>query len=158
MRAAFCAATMQPMNRPAALSVLAIVAVIVVACSSGAAAPLPTASALASREPTSLAVSSPEQAAALVTATDPIFASVAKKDLEMIGQCCFYEAKAVDNGYQVDVEMGWGDCPSGCISKHRWTFSVTPAGKVDLVGQTGDPVPPGGIPAGQRSFSGRARD
>jgi hypothetical protein len=148
LRAAFCAATMQPMNRPTAISVLALVAVIVVACSSGAAAPLPTASALASREPTSLSVSSPEQAAALVTAVDPIFANVGKKDLDMIGQCCFYEAKAVDNGYQVDVEMGWGDCPSGCINKHHWTFSVSPAGKVELVGQTGDPVPAGGIPGG----------
>jgi hypothetical protein len=148
LRAAFCAATMQPMNRPTALSVLALVAVIVVACSSGAAAPLPTASAPASQAPASLVVSSPEQAAALVTAVDPIFANVAKKDLDMIGQCCFYEAKAVDNGYQVDVEMGWGDCPSGCINKHHWTFSVSPAGKVELVGQTGDPVPAGGIPAG----------
>jgi hypothetical protein len=151
---------MQAMNRPTALSVVALFTIIVAGCSSGAAAPQPAASraeasasraeasAAASQVATSVAVSSPEQAAALVTATDPIFASVAKKDLDMIGQCCFYEAKAVDHGYQVDVEMGWGDCPSGCINKHQWTFLVTPAGKVELVGQAGDPVPAGGIPAG----------
>ncbi len=50
---------------------------------------------------------------------------------------------------------GWGDCPSGCIHEHQWLIEVTPtastsAGKYDyavkVISESGDPVPPGGIP------------
>jgi hypothetical protein len=41
------------------------------------------------------------------------------------------------------VEIGWGDCPAGCIDKHRWTFTVDKAGTVTKTGETGPAVPSG---------------
>ena len=45
-------------------------------------------------------------------------------------------------------QLGWGDCPSGCIGKHFWVFTVHD-GKVTLVREEGTPfggwhLPPGG--------------
>jgi hypothetical protein len=45
------------------------------------------------------------------------------------------------------MRVGWGDCPSGCIDEHTWTFAVTPAGDVGLIGEDGDEVPSGILPA-----------
>jgi hypothetical protein len=65
----------------------------------------------------------------------------------MIGGCCWYLASSVAGGYQVVMRVGWGDCPSGCIDEHTWTFAVTPAGDVGLIGEDGDEVPSGILPA-----------
>jgi hypothetical protein len=37
--------------------------------------------------------------------------------------------------------VGWGDCPAGCINEHRWTYAVSSTGDVDLVDESGDPLP-----------------
>ena len=66
----------------------------------------------------------------------------------MIGQCCWYEVTEAADGWDVLVHAGWGDCPSGCINKHEWTYSVSQTGEVELTGETGDPVPAGELPAG----------
>ncbi|KAG4065017.1 hypothetical protein HA402_004140 [Bradysia odoriphaga] len=34
---------------------------------------------------------------------------------------------------------GWGDCPSGCINRHYWKFSVSPSG-VTLLSESGTPT------------------
>lgn len=93
--------------------------------------------------PSTATISSPEAAAALVIASDPRFTGIGPKDPNVIGACCFWEASAARDGYQVRVEIGWGDCPSGCINRHDWTFSVTTSGAVTLVSEQGPPVPSG---------------
>lgn len=67
-------------------------------------------------------------------------------DPELIGACCFYRVREVQAGYEVEVEIGWGDCPSGCINRHRWLYAVTNEGDVELLGDEGDPVPVGPWP------------
>ena len=81
-------------------------------------------------------------------ASDPKFAKVGKKDPDLIGQCCYYEAARGQEGYRVRITMGWGDCPAGCIDHHTWTYEVSEDGEITVIAQSGDPVPPGGIPNG----------
>jgi hypothetical protein len=78
-----------------------------------------------------------------VIALDPRFTGLQAKNPDLIGGCCFYEATPTAHGYQVLVELGWGDCPAGCINRHRWTYAVTSDGTTTLVSETGDPVPAG---------------
>lgn len=35
-------------------------------------------------------------------------------------------------------KKGWGDCPSGCINRHYWTFTVGSDESVVLVNESGD--------------------
>ena len=124
----------------------AILLVVLAGCSP-AATPSPSASGgpapSASPAPSSTTISSPEAAAALVVASDPRFAGIGPKDPNLIGACCWWEASAGRDGYKVGIEIGWGDCPAGCINRHDWTFSVTTAGVVTLVSEQGPPVPSG---------------
>jgi hypothetical protein len=69
------------------------------------------------------------------------------QDPNLIGQCCFYTAAPAVDGYAVTVEIGWGDCPSGCINRHHWFYSVTNAGAIQLDREDGPPVP-AGVPGG----------
>jgi hypothetical protein len=123
---------------------------LLAACASGAAAPsaapstqstpsapLPSASVV-------LPITTPEAAAALVIASDPRFKDIGKKDPRLIGACCFYEASSqADGTFAVKIEIGWGDCPAGCINRHTWSFGVTPAGAMVLKGETGPPLEAG---------------
>lgn len=134
-----------------ALSMLAapIAALILVtACASAGGGSLAPASpsALAGASPSAGAgpVGSPEQAAALVLAQRPEFAGIEARNPELIGQANWYEVTPIaGGGWQVVVEMGWGDCPAGCIDKHRWTFAVAPDGSVGLIKEEGPPLPSG---------------
>lgn len=111
------------------------------ACASGAGVPSQPA-------PSSGTVDSPEAAFARVVAQNPRFAGIGRLNTEMIGQCCWYEAEAAPGGFQVRVQVGWGDCPAGCIDKHDWTYAVSTTGLVTLLAETGAPVPAGILPAG----------
>ena len=141
------------MTRPdrASLAVLPLIAlaVLLAACSSGAA-PAPTRGGLpAASAPAASAagasVTSAAGAVAAVIAADPRFAGIRPLDPNLIGQCCFSQVQATDTGWTVMIEVGWGDCPAGCIDKHRWAFAVTPAGEVSLLGE-GGPAVPAGVP------------
>ena len=111
--------------------------VVVAACSAAGA---PTSSP--SPSPSGPAVTSPEEATARVQAAHPEFAGLGPLDPDVIGACCWAEAKAVEGGYQVVFNVGWGDCPAGCINRHRWTFLVAPDGQVGLIAEEGPEVPP----------------
>jgi len=124
---------------------LVILAVLTAACGPTATSPSP--SLPLSPSPVA-AVTSPEEAALLVIAQNPDFAGIGPRNPDLIGGCCFYEARPDNGGYVVTFEVGWGDCMAGCINKHVWTYAVTPVGDIGLVGETGDPIPPGGIPPG----------
>jgi hypothetical protein len=90
-------------------------------------------------------VTTPDEAAQLVIALDPRFTGIGPKNPDVIGGCCFYQAMATDTGFRVNIELGWGDCPSGCINNHRWSYDVAPDGTTTLLSETGDPVPSGGL-------------
>ena len=137
------------MRLPSSPVSLAAIALLVAACS-GAAAPASSLGPGASPPSASgaIVVTSPEAAAALVIGQDPRFAGFQPPDRDAIGQCCWYEATAVEGGYQVVIRVGWGDCPSGCIDEHRWTYAVSPDGQVGLINETGEPVPPNVLPSG----------
>jgi len=102
----------------------------------------------------SLLASPPGDAAAaaqLVLATKPRFAGIEKRDPARIGQASWYDVAPRTDGWTVTVGIGWGDCPSGCIHQHRWTFTVSSAGAVSATGQSGDPLPPSGEVTGKVS-------
>jgi hypothetical protein len=134
------------MTRPPAHALLLpIVLLLAGACSSGGATPVPTTSPAASPSPSSpiaLPVTTPDQAAEVVIASDARFNGIGKKDPNLIGGCCFYEASANGDGsFAVKIEIGWGDCPSGCTDRHHWLYSVAADGTVALQGEDGPPVP-----------------
>jgi hypothetical protein len=99
-------------------------------------------------------VSTPEAAARQVLATDSRFRAIQPFDPSMIGQAAWYRVTPTADGWRVVVRIGWGDCPSGCMHEHRWTYEVTRDGGVGFVGETGPSVPPdvvsgiGGNPGG----------
>ena len=74
-------------------------------------------------------------------AQDPRFAGIGPIDPDLIGQAAWYEVAGTDDGWQVRIRIGWGDCPAGCINQHRWTYAVTRSGAVSLVSEEGDPPP-----------------
>jgi hypothetical protein len=148
------------MNIPTRL-LLAVPLAVLVACSSSAGASAPAAPtsvqpSTASAAPASPASSSstgggpitgPDEAAQLVLALDPHFSGLKPKNPDLIGSCCFYEVTTTADGFQVNVELGWGDCPAGCINRHRWSYSVARDGATTLLSETGDAVP-SAFPAG----------
>jgi Carboxypeptidase regulatory-like domain len=64
-------------------------------------------------------------------------------DPQRIGQCCGYRVAQTAEGWAVTIQVGWDDCPAGCINRHEWRFSVRPDGTIVDQGQTGPPVPTG---------------
>jgi hypothetical protein len=109
---------------------------VLAACSSAGAPP-----STPSPSPSAPAVTSPDEATARVQAAHPEFAGIGPLDPDVIGACCWAEAKAVEGGYQVVFTVGWEDCPAGCINRHKWTFAVAPDGQVGLIGDEGPEVP-----------------
>ncbi len=91
-------------------------------------------------------IDSPAAAASLVAATMPMFAGIGPKDPNLIGQSSWYEAAPLEVAkppveWRVTFRVGWGDCPSGCIDEHTWTFTIGVDESVTLVGETGPEAP-----------------
>ena len=83
-----------------------------------------------------------QEAVALVLAEDSRFEGIGPLDPFVIGQADWYELTETDTGWEIEVRIGWGDCPAGCISEHRWRYVVSSSGNVSLLGEEGDPLPP----------------
>lgn len=111
---------------PAALTVALAVLVLVGCSPAGGVSPGP---------------STAEDAARLVLAVDQRFAGIGPRDPDLIGQSAWYEVTDAGDGWQVQVYVGWGDCPAGCISHHAWLYHVSRGGTVELVSQEGEPLP-----------------
>jgi hypothetical protein len=90
--------------------------------------------------PASSSISSAEAVAA-VLAQDPMFTGIESRDPDLIGQASWSEASETDDGWEIVIRIGWGDCPAGCISEHTWTYAVSPTGDVTLVDESGAPLP-----------------
>jgi hypothetical protein len=84
---------------------------------------------------------SAEDAVATVLAQDPAFTGIEPRDPDLIGQAAWSEVSETDDGWEVVIYIGWGDCPAGCISEHRWTYAVSATGEVTLVDESGAPLP-----------------
>jgi hypothetical protein len=103
-----------------------------------------------SATPTPLQVATPTAAAssigaadavARVVALDPRFAGLGPRDPGLVGQGSWYEVAPAASGWNVTVELGWGDCPAGCINHHTWEYAVATDGTVSKVSETGDALP-----------------
>ena len=87
--------------------------------------------------------SPPDAAAAarLALAQQDRFRGIGPYDANLIGQAAWYKVSATDDGWEVQIRIGWGDCPSGCINEHVWRYAVTHDGGIHLVGEGGDALP-----------------
>ena len=113
------------------------------ACAAGTA---PTSTPAPTPQPTptpvTVPVSTAADAAAIVIASDPRFAGTMEQKPDVIGASRWWTAEPLPGGgYRIELTIGWGDCPAGCIERHVWTFDVDATGGLNLVGETGDPVP-----------------
>lgn len=133
-----------------ALPLLVVLAISLVAggCAGGRQASNPPSPA-PTPTPIAVDVTSPEAAAALVIATDPRFAGTIKLTPDLIGASRWWESEPLaSGGFRIKLTIGWGDCPSGCINRHVWTYDVTADGQVVSVSESGDPIPAGSLPPG----------
>lgn len=119
------------MNRspPALLALVPLALVLLVACSPAGSASAGPAGA--------------DDAVRLALAQNERFAGIERLNPNLIGQAAWYEVADSNAGWQVQVYIGWGDCPAGCISHHTWVYEVTRAGTVELLSQEGDPLADG---------------
>ena len=122
-----------------------LVAIVVAGCAGAGATPTPSPlpSPRATPTPVGARVTNPQEAAALVIPVNPLFAGAMPLDPELIGQSRWWASSPLaGGGYRIEVTVGWGDCPAGCINRHVWTYDVTPDGTPTLVEESGDEVPP----------------
>ena len=134
-------------SRPATL-VLAI-GLLLGACTSSATPPPPPSPSIQpspSIVPVPTTIDSADAAVALVLASDPRFAGLKAEDPNLIGQCCFSKVAPAGDGFVVKIEIGWGDCPAGCIDRHHWSYTVARNGSIHLDQEDG-PAVPAGVPA-----------
>ena len=135
--------------RPLLLTSLVALAMAIASCSAGgpsASGPSATGGPSSTPPPSPGILDSAAAAAKLVAAKMPLFEGIGPKDPELIGQASWYEATPSEAakppvGWRVVFHVGWGDCPSGCIDEHTWTYDVEPDGSVALVGETGPSLP-----------------
>ncbi len=117
--------------------------VALAACNApGVPSPSPKPSSRPTPTPIVAPVAAPEDAAALVIATDPRFAGAIPLTPNLIGASKWWKAEPLaGGGYRIELTIGWGDCPAGCINRHVWTFDVDATGALTLVSESGDEVP-----------------
>jgi hypothetical protein len=116
---------------------LALVAVLA-ACTSSAPG--------ATQGPSTGTAGTADAALAAIRARTPWFDGVGPKDANTIGQAAWWTATPSDAGtppasWDVTIEVGWGDCPAGCIDRHQWHWTVTRDGTVTFRSETGPALP-----------------
>ena len=125
------------------LAVLIAAAILVVGCAGGAASsPIPSALETPGSSG-GVVVRTPDEAAARVLTQLGRWPGIGPFDPNRIGQCCGYRVTQVADGWTVTIEVGWGDCPAGCIDHHQWRYLVRPDGTIVVHDETGPPVPAG---------------
>lgn len=130
-----------------------LLGLLLVACSApgSAGSAAPTASSASTPAPARSFIAAAD-AAAIVLAQDPRFSGIGARDPRMVGQGSWYEVTRAGAGWRVTVQVGWGDCPAGCINRHTWEYVVGFDGAVSKIGETGDQLaaasgPPASEPA-----------
>lgn len=139
--------------RPTLLAAVIVAATVLVACSGStpSAVPTPTfrptptpvgAAPSPSSVPGKIVIGSAIDAGTAVVASNPLFEGIGPRREDMIGQDRYWVATPLDGGrYRIEVTIGWGDCPAGCIDKHIWTYEVWPDGALELVSEVGPALP-----------------
>jgi hypothetical protein len=135
---------------------LLIVLTLFLAACGPAVSPPPATPATTPAPSLDLPISTGEAAMAAVAAADPRFAAIQPRDLDLIGQSAWWEARPASGvgAFVVTIRIGWGDCQAGCIDEHQWTFAVTPDGGVRLLSEDGPPVPVDEMPGGGAGRTG----
>lgn len=110
---------------PAAITLL--LALLLAAC---AASPSPSSTPPGAADAARLALAQSER-----------FRGIGPYDQNLIGQAAWYKVAASGDGWEVQIRIGWGDCPAGCINDHRWVYGVSRDGSVRLLSQDGDVLP-----------------
>jgi hypothetical protein len=128
-------------RRALALAVFALLTLG--ACSGSTAGASPGSSqAAASAAPASPGpVTTADEAVERILAVEPRLRGIAPQDPDSVGASSWYTVTPTDDGFEVQVYVGWGDCMAGCISHHAWTYAVAGDGTVALVKEEGEPVP-----------------
>ena len=80
-------------------------------------------------------------AAQLALAQQERFRGIGPFDPNLIGQAAWYKVAPAGDGWEVQIRIGWGDCPAGCINEHLWLYGVTHDGSVHLISEDGDALP-----------------
>jgi hypothetical protein len=124
-------------------AMVTLLLVALAACNApGVPSPSPEPTPRPTPTPITAPVATPEDAAALVIATDPRFAGAIPLRPDVMGASKWWKAEPLaGGGYRIELTIGWGDCPAGCIDRHVWTFDVDATGGLTLVGESGDEVP-----------------
>ena len=106
-------------------------------------APSPTPSRVPPPTPKPAVITSPAQAVARVILAEPRLTGLAAFAANLIGQASWYKVTPASGVgvFVVEVRVGWGDCPAGCIDQHLWVYAVGPDGTVSTVSEKGAPVP-----------------
>jgi len=99
--------------------------------------------------PTPRPVVLPSEALERVVALEPQLTGIAAFDSGLIGQSSWYIVQPASGvgAFVVMVRVGWGDCESGCIDEHTWTYAVVPDGTVRVLSESGPVVPPDAWPS-----------
>jgi hypothetical protein len=109
----------------------------------GRPSPTPAVGSVPPPTPVGIVVGSPFEAWTLVLPQNPLFAGAGPRIEDAVGQSQFWVATPLGDGrFRIDVTIGWGDCPAGCIDRHVWSYEVSPDGRVELISETGPEVPP----------------
>jgi hypothetical protein len=126
-----------------ALPLVVALAFGLAACGAAAtSAPTPSPTPRPTPTPIIAQVGTPADAATIVIASDPRFAGAIELTSGIIGASKWWKAEPVaSGGYRIELTIGWGDCPAGCINRHVWTFNVDAMGGLTLISETGDPLP-----------------
>ena len=126
----------------AVASRVAVLGLLLAACSApagaGPAVPAMSSGPTSTPVPGSIAAA---DAAAIVLAQDPQFAGIGVRDPGLVGQGSWYEVMPDTAGWRVTVQVGWGDCPAGCLNRHTWDFIVGFDGAASKSGESGDQLP-----------------
>jgi len=121
---------------------VAVLGLLLAACSApagaGSAVPAMSSGPTSTPVPGSIAAA---DAAAIVLAQDPRFAGIGVHDPGLVGQGSWYEVMPDTAGWRVTVQVGWGDCPAGCLNRHTWDFIVGFDGAAARSAESGDPLP-----------------
>lgn len=80
-------------------------------------------------------------AARLALAQQDRFLGIGPYDASLIGQSAWFKVAPAGDGWEVQIRIGWGDCPAGCINEHLWVYGVTHDGTVNLRSEDGDLLP-----------------
>jgi hypothetical protein len=118
------------MQRSRALVTVLAVAGLLAACSATGGSPIGSNGPITEAD-----------AIRLVLAKEARFEGIGPRNQDLVGQAAWYEVADAEDGWQITVRMGWGDCPAGCIKQHRWVYAVSRIGDFSLLSEDGDALP-----------------